>query len=248
MHLTNTLDIDIHAILDQVTDYLFPPVCMLCGRALSERNASPYLKSRQLCVRCLSTFPVRLQNERWFPCLSNPYETDPIPDFSVWALFHYETPVTRLLRRLKFQSASYCGNLLGDLMGREFPKDLDVSFTCVIPIPLSEKRLAKRGFNQSVLLGEGLSKELSVPLLENVLIRKRHTHQQSRFQDPSLREGNVSGAFSVDESWDIRGWNILLVDDILTSGATLHEAARILYSEGANLVVGAVAATHRENQ
>ena len=50
------------------------------------------------------------------------------------------------------------------------------------------------------------------------------------------------------ESWDISGWNVLLVDDILTSGATLHEAARVLYSAGANLVVGAVAATHRENQ
>ena len=248
MHLTKTLSIDIHSILDQVTDYLFPPVCMICGRVLSERNASPYLIKRQLCVRCLSAFPIRLQNERWFPCLSDPYETDPIPDFSVWALFHYEMPVTGLLKRLKFRSASYCGYLLGDLMGREFPKDLDVPFTSAIPIPLSEKRLEKRGFNQSALLGEGLAKALSVPLLEEVLIRKRHTKQQSRFHDPLLREGNVSGAFAVDESWDIRGWNILLLDDILTSGATLHEAARVLYAAGANLVVGVVVATHRENQ
>lgn len=248
MRLLEISSIDIHTILDQVTDYLFPQVCMICGRVLSERNASPYLIKRQLCVRCLSAFPVRLQSERWFPCLSDPYETDPIPDFSVWALFHYEMPVTGLLKRLKFRSASFCGNLLGDLIGREFPKDLDTAFTCVIPIPLSEKRLAERGFNQSALLGEGLSGALSVPLLEDVLVRNRHTNRQSRFHDPLQREGNVSGAFSVAESWDISGWNVLLVDDILTSGATLHEAARVLYSAGANLVVGAVAATHRENQ
>ena len=248
MQLCAISRIDIHAILDQVTDFLFPQVCMICGKVLSERNAGPYLMKRQLCVRCLSAFPVRLQNDRWFHCLSDPYETDPIPDFSVWALFHYEMPVTGLLRRLKFQSASYCGQLLGDLIAREFPKDLDVTFTCVVPIPLSEKRLAERGFNQSSILGEELSRALSVPLLEDVLVRNRHTNRQSRFHDPLLREGNVSGAFSVAENWDISGWNVLLLDDILTSGATLHEAARILYAAGANLVIGAVAATHRENQ
>ena len=64
---------------------------------------------------------------------------------------------------------------------------------------------------------------------------------------PQQRSQNVQGAYAVDENWDITGWNIILVDDILTTGATLHEAAKVLFENGASAVVGAVCATHREN-
>lgn len=227
--------------------FLFPPVCMVCGHVLTVGDrCSTKMKDLQICVTCLSRFPVRLEKERWFPCLSNPYETDPIPDFKVWAMLHYSMPVTMLLRRMKFQSAQYCGTLIGYLMGREFPKDLPAKWQAIIPIPLSGKRLETRGFNQAEVLGRELAEALSVPMLTEVLVRTRHTNQQSRFQDPGKRESNVSGAFAVEGSWDISGWNILLLDDIMTSGSTLHEAARVLYRAGAQLVVGVVAATHRE--
>lgn len=236
------------SVFREIADLLFPSVCMVCGQILSPGdNCSTQMKDLQICVKCLSKFPIRREKDRWFPCLSDPYETDPIPDFKVWAMLHYSMPVTMLLRRMKFQSARYCGTLIGMLMGREFPKDLPVKFQAMIPIPLSEKRKAARGFNQAEVLGEELASQLQIPLLPEVLVRTRHTGQQSRFHDPLQREGNVAGAFAVEESWDIRGWNILLIDDILTSGATLHEAARVLYQAGAALVVGVVAATHREN-
>lgn len=240
-------ELNLTSISREWMTFLFPSVCMVCGHLLVVGdNCSEQLKELQICVRCLSTFPVRLEKERWFPCLSNPYETDPIPDFKVWTMLHYRMPVTMLLRRMKFHSAQYCGTLIGTLMGREFPKDLPVTWQAVIPIPLSEKRRETRGFNQAEVLGEKLAEAISVPMLPEVLVRTRHTSQQSRFQDPLQRDSNVSGAFAVESSWDISGWNILLLDDILTSGATLHEAARVLYQAGAALVVGVAAATHRE--
>ncbi len=228
--------------------FLFPPVCMVCGHILVPGdNCSKQMKDLQICVKCLSTFPVRLENERWFPCLSNGYETDPIPDFKVWTMLHYRMPVTMLLRRMKFQSAQYCGTLIGYLMGREFPRNLPLKFQAILPIPLSDQRRESRGFNQAEVLGEQLSSAISVPMLTEVLVRTRHTKQQSRYKDPLQRDSNVVGAFAVDESWDITGWNILLIDDILTSGATLHEAAKVLYAAGAAQIIGVVAATHREN-
>lgn len=228
--------------------FLFPSVCMLCGRVLVKgRNCGEELLKLQVCSSCLSQFPVRLSTERWFPCLSDPFEEDPIPDMSVWALFHYETPVSTLLRRMKFHSKKYCGSLIGELIGREFPTEVPFRWDAVIPVPLSEKRREERGFNQAEVLAKGLSEHLDVPLCNNVIRKIRHTKQQSRFTEPAQRTGNVKGAFAVDEKWDITGWNILLVDDILTTGATMHEAAKILYENGACRVFGAVAATHREN-
>lgn len=228
--------------------FLFPSVCVICGRVLVEDgNCGNETRKLQICTSCLSKLPLRLSTERWFPCLSEPYSDDPIPEFSVWALFHYETPVTVLVRRLKFFSETYCGELLSELMGREFPKDTPVKWDAVVPVPLSEKRLRKRGYNQAEVLAKGLSEHLNVPLCNNVIRKVRHTKQQSRYTEPMERCRNVEGAYAIDETWDITGWNILLVDDVLTTGATLHEAAKVLFENGAATVVGAVCATHREN-
>jgi ComF family protein len=228
--------------------FLFPNICMICGRVLVEgRNCGHTTGKLQICTSCLSTFPVRSSSERWFPCLSHPSEQDPAPDLSVWALFHYDAPVTMLLRSMKFNSKIYCGTLIGELIGREFPMDFPFEWDAVIPIPLSEKRLEKRGFNQAEILAGGLAKHLNIPICNNVIRRTRNTHQQSRFTKPAERAANVKGAFAMGEEWDITGWNILLVDDILTTGSTMHEAARILLENGACRVFGVVAATHREN-
>jgi ComF family protein len=230
----------------ELVHLFFPSVCMVCGRVLvSGQNCTSGLLEMNLCLACLSAMPLRLSRERWFPCLSDPYSGDPIPDFMVWVLFRYEMPVSELLRRMKFHSAKYCGQTLGILMGRELSRAVTFRPDAVLPIPLSEQRRKKRGYNQAAVLGAGVSRYFDTPLLENVLVRVRHTKQQSRFHDPVARAQNLENAFDVSEEWDIRGWNIVLVDDILTTGATLHEAAKVLLEKGAASVIGAVCASHR---
>ena len=225
---------------------LFPTVCMVCGRVLIVGdNCSQGLYEMNICTHCFSRFPIRDSGSRWFSCLSDPYEDDPISDFGVWTLFRYESPVTDLLRGLKFHSLQNAGELLGHVMGREFGEWYGQRADAVIPIPLSEKRKKKRGYNQASILGQGIASYLDTPLLENVLVRVRHTKQQSRFSDPVRRELNIEGAFGVSETWDVTGWNIILVDDILTTGATMHEAAKALVEKGASSVVGVTCASHR---
>ena len=236
----------VRSLLGTTLRFFFPNVCMICGKVLSPgHNCSEKTKELQICNSCLAKLPVRRSSERWFPCLSDPYEGDPVPDLFAWALFHYEMPVTSILKNLKFRSGRYGGELISELMGMEFPQNLTVKWDAVVPVPLSEKRMETRGFNQVEVLAQGLCRYLNVPLCNNVIRRTRHTHQQSRFTDPAEREKNVKGAFAVEKEWDVTGWNILLVDDILTTGSTLHEAARILKESGAAEILCVVSSTHR---
>ena len=93
-----------------VVHFLFPDVCMLCGSLLWQGdNCSEETKGLLICSQCLCRIVPRHEDERIFPCLSDPYGGDPIPDFAVWALLHYEMPVTVLLRNLKFHSWRYAG-------------------------------------------------------------------------------------------------------------------------------------------
>jgi ComF family protein len=234
------------AFWKSVVRYFFPPICIVCGRVLTEgQNCTPGLLQMGLCKTCLSKLPIRIGKERVHPCLSDPYDEDKIPDLQVWVLFHYEMPVTSLLRRLKFHDGEYCGTALGKLMGRELLHDLPYLPDAIVPIPLSSKRLEKRGYNQAAVIAREIAQILQIPLLENVLYRKRHTKQQSRFNDPLVRQKNIEGAFGVEPEWDIEGVRLLVVDDILTSGATIHEAAQTLIEAGADEVLGVVCASHR---
>jgi competence protein ComFC len=116
----------------------------------------------------------------------------------------------------------------------------------IIPIPLHPKRLRWRGFNQSALLAENISKKLlpnsEIRTDDKVLIRKRHTSPQMRIKNHSLRNQNIFDAFAVVDSSKIKDRRILLVDDIATTGSTIFECARVLKNAGAKEVFAVVIA------
>ena len=108
-------------------------------------------------------------------------------------------------------------------------------FDVIIPIPLSSTRSRERGYNQARLLAKELAKEFSIPLAENQLRRIRHTDPQSLL-DEKQRWTNIKGAFTIRKLKNLRHKNILLIDDLLTTGATASEAARVLKDAGAGTV------------
>jgi ComF family protein len=145
---------------------------------------------------------------------------------------------------LKFHNAEYAASTVAFFMAAAVSLQ-KVCFDAVIPIPLSEKRLRQRGYNQAQCLASPLAQTLNIPCLPEFLERFVHTAQQSRFSDPVRRKANVSGAFKISENADVSGLSILLVDDVMTTGATLHEAATALYRGGATFVMGVAAASGR---
>lgn len=226
---------------------LFPPVCVFCGHVLlkeKDESAAFFSEKLQICRSCLAILPLRFPGDRRISCLSNPYEGDPAPDMQVLVPFRYEDPIVQALRAIKFHDAPYIGITLSFFMSEALLAEESL-FDVVIPIPLSSQRRKKRGYNQAELLAEPLARRMNVPYVPSFLIRSRHTKQQSRFSDPILRLANISNAFTVPDEFDLDGLSILLVDDVTTTGNTLHEAAMTLYRKGARYVAGIAAASGR---
>ena len=113
--------------------------------------------------------------------------------------------------------------------------------TILVPIPLHPARERQRGFNQSFLLAEKLAKNFNLNLT-NSLSREKNTKPQAEIEDFKKRQENVIDCFSVKNIDEIKGKNILLVDDVSTSGSTLNEAAKVLKKAGAKKIIGLVAA------
>lgn len=230
-------------------EILMPTVCIFCKSLIlpkGEPAADFFGQDLGICEKCLARLPFKEWKDHIVPCLSNPVENDPIPDLCAVVPFRYREPIVSALRALKFHDAPYVARALSFFMGEAITRS-GMTFDAVIPVPLSVERLKKRGYNQARLLAEPIAKRINLPCPDGFLIRTRNTKQQSRYTDPALRSQNVSGAFLVPEQACVDNLSILLVDDVFTTGSTIHEAALTLYLAGARHVLALTVASGRHN-
>ncbi|MFA5098165.1 MAG: ComF family protein [Candidatus Margulisiibacteriota bacterium] len=141
----------------------------------------------------------------------------------------YEGVIKKAIKKLKFNKKKRLAPVLSKIMLNSLPFS---GFDVIVPVPLHRDRLRKRGFNQSQLLAKDISEFCKAPLLTEVLIRQRPTTPQFGL-DKAKRVPNVKGAFCVKQPDMIKGKAVLLVDDILTTGATTLECKKELLSWGA---------------
>ncbi len=209
---------------------LWPRHCLVCGEACPAESLCPACRqalpwNRSACQRCALPLPVSVA--ACGHCLRRPP-----PLTVVHAAFRYEIPLDRLLPRLKFHDDLAAGRLLGGLMaealaGTERPDAL-------IPVPLHRRRLRSRGFDQTLELAVPLARALRLPLMDDILMRMRETAPQSRL-DAAARRRNLRRAFAVREG-GVLPTHVALVDDVMTTGATLHAAADALQRAGVKRV------------
>ena len=148
-----------------------------------------------------------------------------------------------LIFAFKFDRNRRVGRALAQAMadalhGNPFARQAGI----VIPVPIHRRRARDRGFNQADLLAEGLADALGIPWRNNVLVRHRPTPPQTEMESPEDRARNVADAFRVAEPVTVAGETVLLVDDIITTGATVSACAGALLEAGASAVVAAAVA------
>ena len=171
----------------------------------------------------------------------------------VWTPYIYFTPLAKALHLLKFNRVLYYSNILGHLWQRAYndpaPKNkpcglspADAAKYIILPMPLHRQRQSKRGFNQSTELIKPLAKHLNLPIGSRetgLCARTKPTDPQIELS-PKERFKNVKSAFRINDHarTEIKGANILIVDDVITSGATINELARELKKAGAKKIIG----------
>ena len=223
---------------------IFPSVCIFCRRVLLRQNdemASYFADQYRICRKCISKISFRDFYEQELPCLSSHESSDNEPEIKAVVPLQYQEKVISAVRALKFSEAVFFAPLFAFFISKALDIH-NVDFDVVVPVPLSDERLRSRGYNQAELIGRYIALKRGRVCTERFLLRQRHTMQQSRLKDPSVRAQNVSNAFRVPESAHVEGLRILLVDDVVTTGSTLYEAAHTLYMCGAETVwVSAVA-------
>lgn len=197
------------------------------------RSGLPW--NRRACSRCASPLAEGFTaGDCCARCLG-----DPPPQDSTWTAFRYEEPIRRQIRALKFHADFAAADVLAEAMadglrGRPAP-DL------LLPVPLHRRRLRRRGYNQAVELGRALAARLGLALAPRLAERRRATEEQTHLGAIERRR-NLHGAFTVSRS--VTGRRIALLDDVITTGATVAELARATREAGAARVeVWAVART-----
>ncbi|MDO8466559.1 MAG: ComF family protein [bacterium] len=151
--------------------------------------------------------------------------------------------VRQTIWRLKYRNRTGLAKPLADILIKYAAKlDLDWGRFIVIPVPLSQARLRNRGYNQSELIARIFSESFQIELNKTALVRTKNTPPQMEIRDWEARKKNIIGAFGVAKPELIKGKNIILIDDVFTSGATMNEAAHQLKDSGAKQIIGLVVA------
>jgi len=213
------------SVLSNILDLLFPPKCIFCGKFLKKGADC-------LCPRCAETLPftkgsAAVQKGNYFDVCVSP--------------LMYEGDVRKSVLRFKFKGAVSYADCYGRLLADCIREHLSGKFDLITWVPLSVKRARDRGYDQAMLLALAVALALDDVAVET-LVKKAHIQAQSSIEDREMRRANVSGVYELKDRELVEGKRILLIDDIITTGATLSECARTLLMGGAESVVCATLA------
>ena len=201
----------------------YPPKCILCGRLLSKEETD-------LCHTCRENVPEFAKGKFNISFVAR------------WtALWYYKENVRESLLRYKFGRRRHYGAAYGRLLAMHLLQAGFDDFDLLTWVPISFRRWWKRGFNQVAVIARSCAKELGCkarPALKKI----RHNPPQSTLNDAAMRRANVLGVYRVNKPSLVVGQQILLLDDIITTGATLSECAKTLHFAGAAKVVCAAVA------
>jgi ComF family protein len=219
--------------LNQIQNCLLPPTCILCDNQGFDRKDicvpcfQLLAKNTTSCHQCGRYLEKSSVNTVCGECLKNP------PAFAhTIAPFIYQDAISYLIKGLKFNNQYKNARLLGMLFAEQLPENTELP-QCIIPVPLHKNRYQERGFNQSLEIARSAAKQLKIPLDLNSCIRHRDTPHQVSLP-AKHRHQNIKDAFSIAKP--IHYSHVAVFDDVMTTGSTVQEMAKVLKKAGVKKV------------
>jgi ComF family protein len=213
-----------------IAHLFYPSICFGCRK----NEISP---TEWLCLNCLSTLPLTgFENTRDNPVEQLFWGRTPIQFASSCFFYVEKTPIQRLIHEVKYKEQQQLGRWLGQMMGRRLANIFHASkVDLLLPMPLHPKKQKHRGYNQATLLCEGIHAITNCNFLEQVLIRNTNTKTQTK-KSRIERWENVSEVFDITINENVINKHIVLVDDVITTGASTEACAATLIKKGASAV------------
>ena len=230
----------------KVLDTLFPDgiKCIFCGRDI------PIIGGRCTCEKCAKELPLNNHKTKCERCDDHIHSMAKFCDrcqnnkvhFDVAiSPFVYKDKLVGLIHALKYSNAKYLADPLAEYMAEYFLKR-KLKADVIIPVPLHEKRFKRRGYNQAEVLANALGSKLGLPVLREAVERVVDNKTQRKLGYTERRE-NIKGAFKVIGGKELKGKTIILVDDVLTSGATIEECSKVIKKHATKIIALTVART-----
>ncbi len=203
------------SLFEAFVNFLFPAFCIRCGRYLKDEDV--------ICKNCFTGIKKEAIITENIPYIEK-----------VFSIARYEN-LHDLIYQLKYFGKKSLGYKLGVLLAECMANNNFVNFDFIIPVPLHPAKKRLRGYNQSEIIAKAVSHYFKKELLNKILVRRTNTKSQTNLTKIERVE-NVKNAFKVKNREKIRGKSILLIDDVITTGSTLSECARMLLQNGAGKI------------
>ena len=197
---------------------IYPDVCAFCNK----------IQKESLCKKCEEKIK-KYKKDIVIRSKNNYFE-------ELISIFKYEGLIREKIIQYKFQDKSYIYNTFAKIiLKNEKVCGLFKKYDIIIPVPIHRKRKLQRGYNQTQLIAKEIAKNIDIKLCDDVLVKSKNTIAQSKL-NKNKRKQNIKNAFKVLNLEKIQGKNILLFDDIFTTGSTVNECSKILKKAGAKTV------------
>lgn len=213
-------------------DFFLPKTCAACEKKLFQNE-------NIICPLCLSSLTYASEERLEMEYAGKFFEKKIIENSFSTFVFEKEKALQKIIHELKYKQRFQIGVFLGEVIGEKVKEKIDEwIIDLIIPVPLHPAKKAERGYNQSDYIAKGLSNKLNISYSTKIIKRKKYTTSQTKLHSDK-REENVKDAFLIKKKDLIKNKNILLVDDVITTGATINSCGKVLKENGAKQIYAA---------
>lgn len=209
---------------------VMPPQCCICKNNLKDNE-------QHICSKCLTEMFLKNGNNNRMLIGKVLKENDDIEDYNSLFIYNKDNKTANIIHEIKYRNRPQLAVEFGRIAANELKNwFLHNHIDAIVPVPLHKNRLATRGYNQATMLATGIQQELDINIVENCLVRVIDNSSQTT-KNAQERRNNVKGIFNVATPETLAGKRILLIDDVMTTGATIKECTRTLKSQVDNIKI-----------